>query len=248
MRFFLLAVALIFSLGSVPSGAVAQTLEVTVSYRERIALPPDAELEVELVEVAHAATRISSRRFAMTGVPMTVALAYDPQVVDGDGRYAVVAAIWTGDRRMFRTTRRYDAFGNGDAGPVELLLTMTPEDGAEAAPPKSITGVAWSVTEVAGAAWGNDDPATLTIDDEMNFSIFGGCNRFNGQLVLSDGAIAFPENFAGTLMACPGEAEALERSFLQAVRQVSRFVRYGGGLVMTDEAGNALLHFEERPE
>ena len=78
--------------------------------------------------------------------------------------------------------------------------------------------------------------------------MFGGCNRFVGQVFLADGEIAFPENFAGTMMACPGEAEALERTLLETLRKVSGYVRYGTGLVMTDADGNGLLHFEERPE
>ena len=35
-------------------------------------------------------------------------------------------------------------------------------------------------------------------------------------------------------MACPDEVEALERRFLAALMQVSDYVRYGAGLVMTD--------------
>lgn len=104
------------------------------------------------------------------------------------------------------------------------------------------------MTEVFGEAWGNDDPATLVIDNEMNFSIFGGCNRFSGQLVFWGDGLAFPEDFAATLMACPDEVEALERRFLAALRRVVDYVRYGAGLVMIDAEGRAVLHFAEAPE
>ncbi len=230
------------------AGAAANSLEISVSYRERIALPPDAELDVQLIGGSGADTigqRIASQRFAMTGVPMRVALTYDPQVVDAGADYAVTAAIWSDGRQIFRTASRHDAFGET---PVEIVLVSVDDANGADALTRSIAGVQWAVTEVAGAAWSNDDPATLLVDDQMNFSVFGGCNRFRGQLVFSDGEITVPENFAGTLMACPDEVEALERSFLDALVQASRYVRYGAGLVMTDASGNALLHFVEQPE
>lgn len=246
---------LIFLAGflSMASRSMAEnaTLEVTISYRERIALPPDAVLDVQLLDLSRADTasgRIAFQRFAMTAIPMTVELTYDPQIIDDQARYAVVAGIWSGEGQMFRTTRQYRVLDGPETATVDILLSMVAHDSSIASPPLSITGFRWSVTEIGAEPWANDDPATLVIDDEMNFSIFGGCNRLTGQLVLSDGEIAFPENFAGTLMACPDQVEARERRFLAALRDVSRYVRYRGGLVMTDAAGNALLHFEDRPE
>lgn len=243
----------IIAFSAMPLAAEAQpeTLEVTVSYRERIALPPDAELDVQLLDVSRTdavVRRIASQRFAMRGVPMTVTLSYDRQIIDAQASYAVVAAIWSGDDQLFRAIKRSNAFGSEGAGPVDIVLAMVVRDDGITAPPRLISGIEWAVTEVAGTVWSNDDPATLLIDGAMNFSIFGGCNRFGGQLTLSDGAIAFPQDFAGTLMACPDEIEALERSFLDVLARVSGYVRYGAGLVMTDADGNALLHFTERPE
>lgn len=251
LRPLALACALAFAALVPAAPAGAETLEVTVSYRERIALPPDAELEVQLLDPARAdrATgRIASQRFAMEAVPMTVGLAYDPGVVDPAGSYAVVASIWSGERRVFRTSGRHDAFGPGGAGPVEIVLTMVPGEERGMVPPRSVQGIAWAVTEIAGEPWSTDDPATLTIDEEMNVALFGGCNRFRGEATLADGEIAFPPEFAGTLMACPDPVEALELRFLEALTRVSGYVRYGAGLVMTDAGGNALLHFVERPE
>lgn len=60
--------------------------------------------------------------------------------------------------------------------------------------------------------------------------------------------LAFPENMAWTMMDCPDEIEAQERRFLDALAQVSDYVRYGAGLVMEDFDGRAVLHFFETPE
>jgi heat shock protein HslJ len=64
----------------------------------------------------------------------------------------------------------------------------------------------------------------------------------------SDSGIAFPQDFAVTMMACHDEIEAFERRFINALVRASDYVRYGMGLVKMDATGNALLHFEERPE
>lgn len=226
------------------------TLEISVTYRERIALPPDAQVSVQLLDVSRAdaaSTTLAAQRVAMTSVPMSVSLPYDPTLIDSSGVYAVVADIWSGDTRLFRTAERVEVFG-GEGTAVELVLTMVDETESDMPRPPSLAGIAWAVTEVETAPWPNDDPATMTIDEDMNLSIYGGCNRFSGQVDILGDRIAFPENMAGTLMACPPEIEDAERGFIATLSRVSRYVRYGGGLVMTDAEGHALLHFVEKPE
>jgi len=140
---------------------------------------------------------------------------------------------------VFRASSPVDAVGGSAPVAVEMLLMMLPEADATFAAPRRISGVPWTVTEVFGDVWPNEDPATLVIDDEMNFAIFSGCNRFAGQIAPSSSSLSFLENIAGTMMACPDEMEALERRFLAAIMQVSDFVRYGAGLVMMDTDGRA---------
>lgn len=253
MRYFTWILALAATLAGLSSDARADTgsLQVTVTYRERIALPPDAELDVQLSDVSRmdtAATRISSQRFALSGVPMSITLAYDPNVLDAQGRYVVVAEIWSEDRRMFRAASDPLVFGSAGTDPVDLVLTMMEDPDAAQSPAQSIAGVQWAVTEIAGDPWGNEDPATIIIDDQMTLAIFGGCNRFMGQVSISGHTISFPRDLAGTKMACPPEIDARERQFLEALSRAASFVRYRSWLVLTDAEGAPLLHFEERPE
>jgi putative lipoprotein len=232
--------------------AYAQTtIDVAVSYRERIALPPLAELHLQLLEVSRAdaaAKPLASQLYRMTGVPIQVKLHYDEDLIAPEGVYSIAASIWSDDVRIFRSTERYNPFS--DSGNLTIEMTLFAIDEAEAASPahQRITGVEWAVTEVAGEPWSNEDPATLIIDDEMNFALFGGCNRFVGQLLRLDSEISFPANFAGTMMACPDGVERLERSLLDNLPSVTSYVRYRTGLVLMDESGVALMHFKERPE
>lgn len=232
--------------------AYAQTtIEVEVSYRERIALPPLAELHLELFDVSRAdaaGKTLASQRYRMTGVPMQVMLHYDADLIEPEGVYSLAASIWSGDVQIFRSTERYDPLSASQDAPLEMILSAIDE--AEAASPtrQRISGVEWAVTEVAGEPWSNEDPATLIIDDEMNFALFGGCNRFVGRLLRLDREISFPANFAGTMMACPDAVETLERSVLEALPRVASYVRYRTGLVFMDAGGTAIMHFTQRPE
>src|SRR5210317_1206195 len=80
------------------STALAETMHIdtTVTYRERIALPPNAILEVELLDTSQAdapSVRLSLQRFRLTGVPRTVEIAYDTDLIDERFTYTVAAKI-----------------------------------------------------------------------------------------------------------------------------------------------------------
>ena len=234
-----------------PASAQTTTIEVTVSYRERIMLPPNAVLRLQLLDVSRAdaaAKPLASQLYRMTGVPMPVSLQYDAALITEDGVYSVDASISSDGAPLFRSAERYDPFRNTENKPSTLFLTAAEASDATAPMLRRISGVEWAVTEIAGAPWPNDDPATLIIDDAMSFSIFGGCNRFVGQLVRLDREIAFPRDFAGTMMACPDEVENVERALLDALMRASGYVRYSNGLVIMDADSVALLHFALRPE
>ncbi|MBZ9761166.1 YbaY family lipoprotein [Mesorhizobium sp. CA8] len=83
-----------------------RTIAGEVTYRERIALPPDAVLVVELADVslADAPTVIARRRIAPTGqVPIKFDIGFDPKAVQKGRTYALQARITVGERLMFTT-------------------------------------------------------------------------------------------------------------------------------------------------
>lgn len=254
MRPVIAKLSLLICLLAAPTLVMAQmeTLSITVSFRERIALPPGAQLDVQIFDSDEAKSHvgpIAAQRFAMITVPMPVSLTYDPQIVNDDSPLTIFAAIRGPDgQQLFRATKTFDSLQGSTRTNIEMILTMLSEAESHVAVPRRISGVSWTVTEVFGDAWPNDEPATLVIDDEMNLAAFAGCNRFMGRVAPGGRRLAFPENMAGTIMACPDDVEAAERRFLAALMQVSDYVRYGAGLVMTDADGLAVLHFVETPE
>ncbi len=80
----------------------------SVFYRERIALPPDAEIIVKLVDVSRAdapAVVLAEQIIVPVGsVPVDFELEYDARQIDDRMSYAVQARIESGGRLMFTNT------------------------------------------------------------------------------------------------------------------------------------------------
>lgn len=103
----------------------AETLTGTVGYRERMALPPEAEVEVKLVDVSLAdapSTMIAETRFKPEGqVPVPFELTYDPSKIIDNHTYALQARITDQGELMFTTTTQYRVLQGGQ-NMTDLML------------------------------------------------------------------------------------------------------------------------------
>lgn len=91
----------------------------TVAYRERMALPPDAVVEVRLSEVSRqdvAAPVIAETTILPEGrqVPIPFELHYDPGKIEPNRTYALRATIRSAGRMMFTTTTAYRVITQGN--------------------------------------------------------------------------------------------------------------------------------------
>jgi uncharacterized lipoprotein YbaY len=117
------AVASSFTL--LASAVMAGTLTGTATYRERIALPPEAVFEVLIEDIARAdapATVIGRQRLAPAGLPpFRFAIPYDDSAVSPRGRYTLRATARHRGELLF-TTDTVTPVLDGRPGPVKLLL------------------------------------------------------------------------------------------------------------------------------
>ena len=108
-----------------PVWAWAGTLEGTATYREGIALPPDAVFEAALQDISRAdapAEVLGRAAIDPAGQPpFRFAIAYDEAAVQPGRRYAVHATVRHQGRLLFTTDRVYPVLGGGDA-PLRVLL------------------------------------------------------------------------------------------------------------------------------
>lgn len=227
------------------------TISLTATYRERIALPADAVIAFELLDVSRAdapSVRLSSQMFRIDRVPFTAALHFDTAMIDERMSYSVNARILSDGRVMFRTTSSYPVITRGAALEAELVLQLMPEDPSPSDDAGRISGVAWAMIEIGGRAFIGEDPPTIAFDDDGSFSLYGGCNRFSGTAQIASGRIAFPQPIAGTLRACEEARMTLEADVLEAFGATAIYARRGPSLAFANPAGIAVIRFQERPD
>lgn len=103
------------------------TVTGTVTYRPRIALPPNAVLEVQLVDVSRAdapAITLASQSIVTGGrqVPIPFELIYNPDPIDPRMTYAVQARITIDGELQFINTRRFPVISQGNPNQVEVVV------------------------------------------------------------------------------------------------------------------------------
>jgi len=221
------------------------TIEGSVWYRERIALPPQAEIQVSLQDVARmdtAADVVATTRFTPgAGPPWQFSLAYDPQKLHDKGRYVLRARIEAQGKLLFTNTSQTPAF---EDSPVEIRVS--PVGGLTPDPPDSgLTKTHWVLTalgdQVASPGVQQRDVDMVLDPEETRVSGFSGCNRFSGGYALNEDRLGFTA-LASTRMACP-EGMEQEQRFLAALGQVARFILSGDSLALYSADDRLLLRF-----
>ena len=116
--------------------AWAGTLSGTATYRERIALPPDAVFEAVLQDVSRAdapASVLGRAKAEPAGQPpFRFEIAYDDAAMRSGRRYVVRATVTHQGRLLFTTDQAYPVL-DGRNAPLEMLL-VSARGGARPAP------------------------------------------------------------------------------------------------------------------
>lgn len=124
----------------------------TATYRERIALPPDAVFEATLEDVSRAgapARVLGRHRIEPAGTPpFRFRIDYDPAQIDPRYSYSVRATVRQGGRLLFTTDTHYGVITRGQPTTVEMLL-------------RRVGGAASGTTGAAGASIVGGLPATF---------------------------------------------------------------------------------------
>ena len=106
-----------------------EKLRGTATYRERVALPPDAILEVSLLDVSRAdapARKISTVRMVNPGAPpFEFEISYDPAQIEARHTYSVRATIRSGDSLLFTTETTSPVLTRGAPNSADLVLVRT---------------------------------------------------------------------------------------------------------------------------
>ena len=104
-------------------------LSGTVTYRERIALTPDAVMEVKLLDVSRAdapAVTIAEQRIKLDGrqVPITFELPYDPNRISERSRYSSQVRILERNQLRFISSQSYPVIARGHGETVNIIVNL----------------------------------------------------------------------------------------------------------------------------
>jgi putative lipoprotein len=231
------------------------TIEGSIWYRERMALPPNAEIHIFLEDIAR--MDVPSDVIATTslgpqgGPPWAFSLAYDPQKLHGRGRYVLRARIEADGRLLFINTEQIPAFDRDAGPPVKILVSRVggaPEGRRTSAslPDVSLTDTYWKLTEIDGQAAvlgaGGREPHMVLTSEGGQVRGFSGCNRFMGSYQQIESQLRF-KPLAATQMACL-EGMEQEQRFLEALGEVVRFTINGDSLTLYTGDERLLLRFK----
>lgn len=232
-----------------------KTIVGTVWYRERMLLPPNAEILINLEEVARAdapSDLIATTRFAPeAGQPWAFSLEYDPAKLYDKGRYVLRAMIEAEGRLLFTSTEHIPAFDRNPEEPLKIMVSQIagrPAGGnvSPVKPDASLTNTYWKLIEL------NGQPAALGAGNRELYMVlttegdrvhgFSGCNKFTGNYQQKDGQLHF-EPLASTRMACITGMEQ-EKRFLDALESTVRYALSGESLSLYERHDQLILRFE----
>src|SRR5215472_13661054 len=147
------------------STAMAQSIDGSATFRERMALPPTAVFEAMLEDVSRAgapAVTIARTQVPSPGnPPIAFKIAYDPAKIQANRTYIVRARILVDEKLLFTTDTAVPVITGGHPTTVSLMLRsvpagQTPPPAAGAAKP--LEGTYWRATELAGKPTPKQDP------------------------------------------------------------------------------------------
>lgn len=212
--------------------AKERILRGTVSYRERIALPPHAILEVSIVDLAPADADEPESIFAVTQtrtrnrMPIPYRLRFDDARIRRGHSYVLQARILVDGKVWFATAAR-----QAIRGPIqpEILVQRVAAEAPEASVPKG----KWLAESIRNGGVIDYLQSTLEIAADGKVTGKGGCNGFGGKATVAGDKISFGALVA-TQMACPPAIMDQETKFLGALNDARRWL-------IDDERGKLIL-------
>jgi putative lipoprotein len=109
-----------------PSGPAMSKITGTITYVQKSALPPDALVEVQLLDVSRqdvAGDVVGEQTIVSPGqVPIRFSVEYDPAKIIPDHTYAIQARILSGGKLLFVNSTKYNVITNGNPTKVEVIV------------------------------------------------------------------------------------------------------------------------------
>lgn len=245
----------VLAVGVLASPAIAAPIQLPgqVTYRERIALPEHANLEIQLIDETfpNLPPRLDVKAPIGHGqVPLAFTLAFDNTVILPDHSYALIASISDETGLLFRNFQPYPVNPLAPAEPVVIVTNLvgstktaassSVEPAVPAAP--AILDTVWTATAIGSIAVLPRTAPTLAIGDDMRAGGSGGCNSWYAQAQLNHDTIRLGAPIS-TKKACAEAIDQQEQAFHDALSRSARWQVDGDTLTLFAVDGSTLLTF-----
>jgi putative lipoprotein len=236
----------------VASAAPREELSGIATYRERTALPPNAEFVATLedasrrdappVEIAHV------RMNRLDQVPIEFTIRYDPRRVNRGGKYDVRATISERGHVRWNGVASYRMRGRGHEV-VSIVMHRMREPYNPPPPSHTIAGLTdtrWRAVQIANrqiSTGPREREPWMELDSHVQrVTGSGGCNRMSGSYEAGHGMLRFGP-LISTKMACV--SMETENAFFRALERTRGYRIQNRTLVLTDDMGRTLARLEE---
>jgi putative lipoprotein len=241
-------------LGILSPAALAAPLHLSgeVTYRERIALPDTAILNIQLIDqsLPAAPPRIEVEAPIGPGqVPLSFNLGFEDSIILPNRGYALIASIRVGGGTLFRNLEPYTIDPLALAAPIVIVADLVASTDAASsseepapAPPPAILDVTWSAVEIAGDPVIPRAAPTLAIGNDRRAGGLGGCNSWFAEAQLDDKALRFG-SVTSTMKGCTQSINLQEQAFHAALAATVSWAISGDQLTLFGIDGKPLLEF-----
>ncbi len=213
-------------------------------YRERIALPDDAALLVELIDPARPEAALGASTVAPAGqVPIAFELVLDSSKISNGAAYAIRARIEVDGSTWFASAEPVPVDLASAGEPLSVLLVQAAKDAQEPSG-VSLAGTEWRVLELDGKSADTNVASTLNFGAGGVVSGNGGCNNFRGDVDIEGRTMKFGQ-LASTMMACGDAKSTQEALFHAALSRTASFLVQDGELTLFDVSGKAVARLGE---
>ena len=225
----------------------------TVTYRERIGLPPDAAIDVRLEDTTlqdAPAKLIGESIFAAQGqqVPIPFQVSFNTADINPAHTYQLRANITVNGAKMFASTSAYPVITNG--APMQADIMLEKVQAPEKEPGPKLHGTYWRLIELNGKpaapGMGRTQPYIRLHREDSRFEGSSGCNGVIGTYLVEQNAVEFNPS-ATTLMMCPQALMDQEQGLIAALKATSSYKIQGEMLELSN--GTAVVaKFHAQPK
>lgn len=249
--FGFLAATFILGQPVIAMGQGMLSIEGTATYRERMALPPDAVFEATLEDVSRMdapSSVLGQARIEQPGnPPFHFTIQYDPTQIQPNHVYSVRARVLVGEHLLFTTDQRYQVLTQGHGSEIAMIVLRRASStgGQSDSNPTALRKTYWKLVQIGErsitAADQQQEAYLVFQTEDGKVTGSGGCNRLTGGYTATGDSLRF-SGVASTRMACMRGMET-ESSFLAALEHVRRWKISNRQLELLDEGEKMLLRF-----